>query len=305
MNNNFTPLQIKDEGGGNKKIISLFEKISFFIFVGSFLFFLINVFIPNFLNYLNKRTRAENKVRTKIYIPNFKTIEEINFIPKKINNIHLDTEKIYQYYKNKYSSLDQDQLIKLINEKIFSFIVVSDESNLDLLTNFVGDLFDQENEKRVGQYQKNVKKIDFYYFKVRFVGTREENLEKLNVEDVLSLAKEKIDYYYQLKISPSQLMEIMKNDSQISLLNNKEPASERIENYSYSTPIFDDPDFYQLLINSPIGTYSEIYKFKTPDPLNQDYEEYCFIFFFVEKIEGENLPLNLKINEFIKKSKVI
>lgn len=303
MVNNFTSLKIKKEND-NYKMVNFFYWLSFFFFLASFLFFFINVIVFNLLIYSNRTTRAKSEIKLNIYNFTFKTLDEINFIPRLINDIKIDKEKIYQYYKKKHPSLKKNELIRLINEKIFSFIVINEERSLGVLTNFSGDVFEDELSQTVESYQKNIKKFDFYYFKVRFAGIKEENLALLNQKDIKSFAKEKINFYYQLKISPDQLMKLINKDEQIMLLNNKEIASEKIQDYKHNTPIFDDPDFYELLTEIPVNNYSKIYTLKTTNPLSPTFEEYAFVFFYLEKREGENIPLRLKINKFINKSRI-
>lgn len=304
MANNFTSLKIKKEND-NYKIVNFFYWFSFFFFLLSFFFFFINVIVFNLLIYSNRTTRAKTEIKPHIDNFTFKTLDEINFIPRLINDIKIDKEKIYQYYKKKYPSLKKNELIRLINEKIFSFIVINEESNLGVLTNFSGDVFEDKLSQTLESYQKNIKKFDFYYFKVRFVGIKEDNLALLNRKDTKSFAKEKINFYYQQKNSPDQLMRLINKDKQIMLLNNEEIASEKIKDYKHETPLFDDPDFYKLLTELPVNNYSKIYSLKTVNPFPSTFQEYAFIFFYLEKIEGKNMPLRLKINEFINKSRIM
>ncbi len=309
MTNNFTPLKNKNLLPSSRgKIFFILEKFSYVFFIFSLAIFSANVLIPSLINYSSQKTKASSSYDDpKIYQPRFKNIDQLYTVPRKINNITIDNEKIYSYFKNKYSSLSKNELIKTINMKIFSFLISTSSSQWDLLTNFDGDLFEKELEKNLTKYQNKVKKLTFYYFKTRFRGTTEENLKALNLdpEKAREYAQNKINYYYNLRLPPDDLMKKINNDQEIILLNNNEISAERIEDYDHETPIFDDPDFYNLLINSSVNNYSRIYTFKTVNPHSPEFEDYAFVFLYVVKVEGENMPLNININNFISKSLIL
>jgi hypothetical protein len=307
MEKNFTPLKINtNQFSSNEKILNAFNKFSLIFFIFSFSFFIINALIPNLLKYTSQKTKASLNINPKIYQSKYNTIDQLNFIPRKINNISLDKEDIYNYFKSKYPSSAEEDLIKIINRKIFSYIIINNQTNLDLLINFDGQTFEKEMKNSLNVYQAKTKKATFYYFKTRFKGATQENLSHLNLNDeqTKDFASKKINYYHQLNLQPNVLMKQFNNDSEILYLNNKEKSAERIENYDFNTPIFDDPNFYNLLINSPVNQYSDVYLLKTKNPYSSQEEEYLFIFFFVEKIDGENVPLDIAINNFIAQSQI-
>lgn len=305
MSVNYTPLKIPKRKA--RKLIFL-NFFSGFFFTASFLFFFFNVIIPNFSDFFSQKARAENKNREKNFFKRYyQSFDEINFIPRRINKIEIKKDDIYTYYKKKYPELKEDDLIKVVNKKIFSFYILNknNKDNLKLLTEkFNGDVFEEEVSSLIDNYKKNTKKIDFYYFKVRYEGIFDKNLKSLKIEpyETKQKAEEKISYYLNLNIPPDLLLTRISQDKEVALLNNEERASEYIKDYDHSTPLFDDPDFYNFLTESPLNNYSRIYNLKTKNPFSPEYQNYLFVLFYVNKIEGENNPLDLEINNFVSKA---
>lgn len=304
MEKNYTPLP-QQEIKKNNKFLSILQKISQILFFISLLFFFVS-FFTNKKSPLQK-TKAGEQKEFIIWTPKFEKLSDIKFVPRKINDIELDKEKILEYYKNKYPNTDPSQLIELINKKIFAFFVINETNDYRLLKNFDGDLFEEKLASLITNYEKESEKITFYYFKVRFKGTTPENIKNLNLESsqLKEFARQKIEQYYQIEKSPDLLMENINKDKEILLINNNEPAGEKVEDYQYTTPIFDDFEFFEILHSLPLKTYSPIITLKTKNPYQEELEEYAFVFFYVEKKETGNPPLILKINEFIKKSSIL
>ncbi|MCS7093320.1 MAG: hypothetical protein NZL96_02750 [Patescibacteria group bacterium] len=309
MTKNYTPLDIKKLHRRRilKKVINLSLLFSSLVFVFSLVIF----FSRQYLFETSQRTEAANQMSSASPI-RVRKLEELRFVPRRIGEINVDKEKIYDYYKSKFPSLSEEELIEVINKKIFSYLVLTQERRPNLLI-FNGDQFEATLNSLLDNHQNNLRKITFYYYKVRFINVPQDNLRSLGIDQgnsekekiLRKLAEEKINFYQRSNLSPEQLKEQINKDQQISLLNNDELASERVENYDHRSPLFDDPDLYDIISSEEINRYTKIYPLRTKNPQSNQLEEYSFVFFYIEKRERTNKPLEMIINEYLLNKDII
>lgn len=308
---NFTSLKFKNL---NPKKSLIDEKKLFYLSTTLFLFglalFFINVFIPNLLILTSQRSRADQKKTEKIIIINhpkkFQKISQVDFVPKKINDIEIDVEKITNFYREIYPELSNSDLIKIINNRLFTYLAINEENARKQLAQFQGHQFEQELEREIKNYLDNEIKVDFYFFKVRFEGTTKANQSKLEATNssLKELAQKKINEYHQMELDPIEIAKKMNQDQIILLLNNNENAAELIEGYTHATPLFDDPDFYSFLIEAPISQKTPIISLKTKNPHENSPRDYLFIFFYPVSKIGQLPNLQFVVDKYLAESEL-
>lgn len=307
---NFTPLKFKNL---NPKKFLIDETKLFYLSTTLFLFglalFFINVFIPNLLILTSQRSRADQKKTEKIIINHpqkFQKISQVDFVPKKINDIEIDVEKITNFYREIYPNLSNSELIKIINNRLFTYLAINEEKAKSQLNQFQGDQFEQELEREIKNYRDNEIKVDFYFFKVRFEGTTKANQSKLGLTNssLKELAQKKINEYHQMELDPIEIAKKMNEDQIILLLNNNENPSELIEGYTHATPLFDDPDFYSFLIEAPISQKTPIVSLKTKNPHESSPKDYLFIFFYPVSKIGQLPNLQFVVDKYLAESEL-
>lgn len=306
---NYTPIDVaKLPSISNKPIKNYINK---FALPFSVVFFSISLFVFLLQNNTVYKSKASSNNPTPIIVTNnnYKNLDEINLIPLKVNNAEINVNKIKSSAKKKYPSLNDKELVKTINTNIFSYLALN-EFNRDKKSEVIEDFELIENQILAlrKEYEKNLIKLNGFFIKVRFDGIYPENMNKLNKtrEEFKILAKTLIDDYInkaENSHNPLEIINLTNLDETRNLLNNNE-IDYSFEDYSLYPAIFDDPDFINIITNSPLNEFSPVTILKTQNPNENTLREYAYVSFYISKKTGVNLPINILINEFIEKATI-
>lgn len=249
----------------------------------------------------------------------FDSVEKINFIPKKIGNyIFENDDKILEDAKKIYPDYEAADLKKFVIRLMTTWTSLRELfsgsqsiEGVELQPTQDEIKFSQIDRELPGltqAYEANKTIINGFFLKVRFSGVFNENIEKLGLtENELKSTAQKIlnDYMESAKglQDPSGILPTFNADEKVMLLNNGE-TSESFEEYDLYPPFFDDPDFYKMVANLPVGEFSPVYILKTANPLQKDIEEYAFASFYLKDKKGQYLPLNELIRQFLVENRV-
>lgn len=253
----------------------------------------------------------------------FNSVEKINFVPKKIGDYTFESdEKILAEGSKIYPEFEKEDLRNLLTKMIVSWATLrnlySKTDNIEgtVLAPVKGDVtFSQIYEELPileDDFEKNKISVSGFYLKLRFSGIFKENLATLKEQfgldesNLRQEAENDLNQYMTQALNlsdPSQILESFNKETKINLMNNAE-ASESFENYDLYPPFFDDPDFYQMVTKSPVNEFSPIYILKTTNPFQNGTEEYAFATFYLTAKEGQFLPLNELIRQFLVENRV-
>ena len=293
----------KQEKGILQKI---YFPLSVIIFSLSLFFYLITSYSASY-----KTSRGAGKNVEKAIGFHYKNPEEVGFVPSKVNNVVIDSEKIKSQAKQKYPSLKEENLKKVINQNLFSLLALedffpSDAAALSAVDNY--QIIEDKNQIRLTDYNKNLVKLDGFYIKVRFSGTSPGNIQKLGksesqlkslAEEIITGYKEKAVTYY----NPASIVDEINSDETVKLLNNGE-LSRTFTDYELYPPFFDDSDFYPTITSLPLNEFSKLITLKTINPQEINEQDYAYIYYYLSKKTGENLPIAELIRKFIIKSSI-
>ncbi len=302
---NYTPLDIGKLGlttkNSPKRFINLLLTFSAVVFSASFFLYL-------FRSMGTSSSRASGFQPT-IFPLVYSDITKITFIPSVINNVKVDAVKLKSEAKEKYPSLDDNQLIELINRRLFSFLLLKQKlGGIDKVTKLDNlAAIEEEQAAMKADYEKNLIKLDGLYFRVRFFGTRESNISQLNKDktQLRDLAKSLAEgFLIQAKElgNPEDIVNIVNQDPTAQLLNNYE-KSESFKDYNLDPPIFDDPDFYNQILEAPVGEFSPLLTLRTRNS-SGGLDEYLYVVYYIEKKTGENLPLTVALDDYISEATI-
>ncbi len=281
---------------------------SFFISVA---FLSYNVFSTIYFS-SGKSSKASTPFTFKKVI-NLSASDELNFIPKKVGNLTVDRDKLIKDAKQVYGLEKEEDIAKALTPKIIGLVYMSnvlDKPLPETLTSV--DELNRLYKEYKDEYDKDVIKLTGFFLKSRFVGVYKENLSKLeknyqvsSAEAVKDLARRKLEEYISKykSVTALNMDEVVKefnSDEVLSLLNNNE-ASSTFEDFNMYPPIFDDPDFYKYIEELPEKGFSKIYVLKTKNPLQDGYQEYAYVVFYVKEKSGTRFPLEGVIRSYAKK----
>lgn len=246
----------------------------------------------------------------------FNSIDDIKFIPGRVGEYLIDAEILNQA-KSKYEGLDGLELKKEILREIIGWAALRDffsqNNTQGVVLNPINQGqyvswtdIDSEFASLLTEYNKNQISVDGFFMKVRFEGIFPKNLETLRSGEndpkfnAQALITKYLDEAKKLP-SPVKILDTFNADDTIMLMNNGEKA-QTFSSYNLYPPLFDDPSFFDYILNTPIGSFSPLYTLKTKNPFKDGFEEYAFATFYVDKKSGQNLPLEILIHKFIQKS---
>lgn len=254
------------------------------------------------------------------YIPpadaKYYTVDSVNFLPHTINDFTIDTKKVEQTAKQKYTNLNGDALVDQINKDIFTWLALNTFYSIDS-PNKVSSAFPtkridnisavtKEIEEMKKDYDENVMKLDGYYLKIRYRGTLKINIEKLRrTESTLQpLAQQLINSYRRQAVAnPNAVLDSFNNNNTVKLLNNRE-VSKRFSNYPVYPPLVGDVNYDSLIRTLPVGEVSDIITLRTKLNGSEVVQDYAYAFFYLTKKTGSYLPVEALVNNFVKGAEI-
>lgn len=303
METNYTTLKIK-------KISRFFSKENFLLFLSigftlaNLLFFLYTTFVVKEADVPAIDTKASQS--RQIISLRYKSIDQIPFVVNEIDNFNTHGKDYLDYLKKLNPQIEEKALIKEINQEIFTFYTLNKKAGNKNNYPLSYEELIKTNQQLKNEYNQNLTRYTGYYLKIRYRGyygeRKDEIIKYFNTTDLENLAKEKINQIITEKPDPSVLYPELNNDEEITQLNNQEEAIVFFENEAFEDPPFDDPLFYQYLVETTVNQYTDIYQLATKDPFSNEKEPYAFLVFFIKEKTGENLPLNYLIYQTLNES---
>lgn len=296
-------------------------------FLISLIFFIYTVFVNRFTpQYDESSTGAQIRTTIKENVPElraitggfrFNSLEQLKFVPKRIEKYTFENEdKILSQAKKIYPDFEDADLKRHASRRIVRWAALrdfyGDTVNID---NF--HLIESEKTISFSDVERELAKLEKYYtdseikmtgffLKMRYVGVFEENIKELDMsKEELKVEAERMinDYIERAKAlnPPSLILAEINSDPRAILMNNEETSIE-FANDNFYPPFFDDPDFYNKALTLKPGEFSPIFILKTRNPHKKDLQEYAYVTFYIEQREGENMPLNARVTQFLEKN---
>ncbi len=249
----------------------------------------------------------------------FTGLEDINFLPAKINATSVDQEKVLTQAEKLYPSLSQDELLATINQSLISWLAMNDyyknnepakvspryQENMSI-DDFTS--LDNDYHQQLQDYNTKEIKISGFYIKARFAHVRPENISKIGKSEaeLRSFAQQKVNQYVtdaQSLTNKSTIVDKVNADNTMILLNNGD-QSQIFTNRSLYPPLVSDPDYYNWVQRLLVGQFSDVLSLQEYDVEKNAPQDYAYAAFYLSKKDGNHLPIHILANQFIAKSNI-
>lgn len=242
----------------------------------------------------------------------YTALGDVNFIPRKINDITIDREQLIRAVQSTNRSLSEAELVRTLNAGLFTYLAMNEfnqrkgqqgtsmyqKKNIDNYLTLERELRDISIA-----YNQDAISMEGFYLKVQFANVLKDNIVKLGKreDELRPLARSIIAKYRSAALGfrdKSRIVTFINEDEQAALLNNG-GKSEIFKNYTLSIPLLPDPSFYDIVQSLQPGAFSDILTFKQFVAGKKDPQDAIYVVFYIDKKNGTNLPLSVLRDKYI------
>ena len=284
---------------------------TFIILVVALIFFAVSLIVEKRQRFTTT-PRANSESSRKI-IPNinFSNLDEISITPRRVND-YLFSPQLENQYRTIFTNLSPKELHTTLVQHVITWAALRDFFSTNQVsvegisdTNSVtAAQIEEELPSLTEAYNQKAMKLSGFFVRIRFQGIYQENLDELGIASkelqpqALTLIQKFIDQA-KLLDNPENILASVNTDATAKLMNNGE-LSQSFTDYQLDPPLFDDPNFYEMIEAVPIQEFSQPTILKTMNPLKSGLEEYAYVSFYISEKTGTYLPIPQIVEAYVK-----